>query len=379
MASMANPARENGRDSAHPTRHDDAMARSEDTLSGSLDRRRMLRSTAIGVAGLALPLGALDMVRTSRADGTGAGAAPHGADGAGQAPALREGGVSKDNSAGPPFRISLAQWSLHRALHSGAIDPLDFPLIARRDYGVEAVEYVNQFMMNRATDVAYFDELRRRATDAGVASLLIMCDGIGALGDPDATRRREAVVGHFPWVERARQLGCHSIRVNAASSGTWEEQRDRAADGLRQLTEFAETHGLNVIVENHGGLSSNGRWLAETIRTVNHPRCGTLPDFGNFTIGNGETYDRYLGVRELMPFAKAVSAKSMDFDADGNETTIDYPRMMAIVLDAGYTGFIGIEYEGGRLSEPEGIRATKRLLERVAAERSAAKRGDAPS
>jgi L-ribulose-5-phosphate 3-epimerase len=197
-----------------------------------------------------------------------------------------------------------------------------------------------------------------------VKSLLIMCDGEGALGDPDAAKRQTAVENHYRWVEAAKFLGCHSIRVNAESRGSWDEQRDRAADGLRKLTEFAAPHGINVIVENHGGLSSNGQWLAATIKQVAHPRCGTLPDFGNFRISDTEEYDRYKGVAELMPFAKGVSAKSNDFDDKGNEVRIDYARMLKIVLDAGYKGFIGIEYEGDRLSEADGVRATLNLLKR---------------
>jgi L-ribulose-5-phosphate 3-epimerase len=206
--------------------------------------------------------------------------------------------------------------------------------------------------------------MKKRAGDNGVRSLLIMCDGEGALGDPDAAKRQTAVENHFRWVEAAKFLGCHSIRVNAESRGSWDEQRDRAADGLRKLTEFAAPHGINVIVENHGGLSSNGQWLAATITQVSHPGCGTLPDFGNFRISDTEEYDRYKGVAELMPFAKGVSAKSNDFDDKGNEVRIDYARMLKIVLDAGYRGFIGIEYEGERLSEAEGVRATLNLLRR---------------
>jgi sugar phosphate isomerase/epimerase len=265
----------------------------------------------------------------------------------------------------PLFRISLAEWSLHRTLQSGGLTNLDFPRVARVDYELDAVEYVNQFFKDRATDRAYLADLARRAEDHGVTSLLIMCDGEGALGDADDAARGRAVENHYRWVEAAWFLGCHSIRVNAQSAGTPEEQRDRAADGLRRLTEFAAPRGINVIVENHGGLSSNGAWLASVIRRVNHPRCGTLPDFGNFRVADDEWYDRYVGVAELMPFAKAVSAKSHEFDAQGNEVRTDYERMMRIVLDAGYRGYVGIEYEGDGLSEPDGIRATKRLLERV--------------
>jgi sugar phosphate isomerase/epimerase len=209
-----------------------------------------------------------------------------------------------------------------------------------------------------------------------VRSLLIMCDGEGALGDPDDAARTKAVENHHKWVEAAAYLGCHSIRVNAQSEGTYDEQLARAADGLARLTEFGASHGLNVIVENHGGLSSNGGWLAAVMKRVDNPRCGTLPDFGNFRIRGepgqaweeGEWYDRYKGVEEMMPYAKAVSAKSRDFDENGEETTTDYHRMLRIVLDAGYHEYLGIEYEGSRLSEHEGVAATKALLEKVRAE-----------
>jgi sugar phosphate isomerase/epimerase len=265
----------------------------------------------------------------------------------------------------PLFKVSLAEWSLHRALFSGSLDHLDFARAAKKEYGIEAVEYVNQFFMSKAADRKYLAEMKRRCSDHGVRSLLIMVDNEGALGDPDEAKRKRAVENHYKWVEAAEFLGCHSIRVNAHSSGSYEEQRDRAADGLRRLTEFAAPHGLNVIVENHGGLSSNGAWLAAVMKQVKHRRCGTLPDFGNFDLGGGKRYDRYEGVREMMPFARAVSAKSHDFDERGNETATDYPRMLKIVLGAGYNGYLGIEYEGKRLSEPEGIRATKLLLERI--------------
>jgi sugar phosphate isomerase/epimerase len=250
------------------------------------------------------------------------------------------------------------------------MDHLDFALTAKREYGLDAVEYVNSFFKTKAQDAAYLKEMKQRCSDAGVRSLLIMCDGEGALGDPDDAKRKQAVENHYKWVDAARELGCHSIRVNAQSGGTYEEQQKRAADGLRRLTEYGDSAGLNVIVENHGGLSSNGEWLAGVMKLVGHPRCGTLPDFGNFNLGDGKTYDRYKGVTELMPYAKAVSAKSHDFDEKGNETGTDYRKMMKIVLDAGYRGYVGIEYEGGRLSEQDGVRATLKLLETVRAELS---------
>lgn len=262
-----------------------------------------------------------------------------------------------------PFRISLAEWSLHRALFAGKLDNLDFPRTARQQFGIEAVEYVNQFFKDKAKDADYIAELAQRSADEGVTNVLVMCDGLGNLGDPDEKARTAAVENHFPWVEAAKRLGCRSIRVNAASKGTFEEQQKLAADGLARLAEYAGQMEMNVIVENHGGLSSNGAWLAGVMKLVGRPNCGTLPDFGNF-----HDYDRYRGVEELMPFAKGVSAKSHEFDAAGNEVRTDYKRMLALVLAAGYHGWVGIEYEGSGLNEAEGIRATKKLLERVRAE-----------
>lgn len=283
-------------------------------------------------------------------------------------------------SAEPLFKISLAQWSLRDALFSGRLDHLDFPKTARRDYGIEAVELVNRFFMDRAQDKAYLRQLKARAGDEGVRILLIMCDGEGSLGDPEAGKQAQAIDNHKKWVEAARLLGCQSIRVNAsgkssdagpgssAQQGSDAEQQQRVADGIRRLCEFAEPHAIDVLVENHGGLSSNGRWLAGVMKLVDHPRCGTLPDFGNFQLDGEEWYDRYRGVAELMPYAKGVSAKSLDFDDAGNETSTDYLRMMKIVLDAGYRGYVGIEYGGERLSGPDGIRATHALLKRVRAQ-----------
>ena len=277
------------------------------------------------------------------------------------------------------FEISLAEWSLHKALHGKKMTNLDFPKKAK-SFGIDAVEYVNSFFEGKAKDAKYIAELKKRCSDEGVRSLLIMCDGEGALGDPDAKKRQQAVENHHKWVEAAKFLGCHAIRVNAASGGTYQEQVKLAADGLRRLSEFGAKHGISVIVENHGGLSSNGAWLAEVITTVDHKGCGTLPDSGNFGINRekGDWYDRYTGTEELLPYAKAVSAKTYDFDESRPFVTIDsrweketdFLRMMKIVVDAGYNGYVGIEYEGHGLPEREGIQKSKELLDRVHAKLS---------
>ncbi len=267
------------------------------------------------------------------------------------------------------FTISLAQWSLHRALQKKELDHLDFPKVAKEVYGIDAVEYVNSFFAKKG-DMDYVKELKKRCADHGVTSVLIMCDGEGALGDADQAKRKKAVENHYKWADAAKELGCHSIRVNAQSSGTFEEQQDRAADGLHMLCEYTDKLGLFTIVENHWGLSSNGKWLTGVMKKVNHPRVGTLPDFGNF---DPKEYDRYQGVEDMMPYAKGVSAKSHVFNDKGEEAEIDYHRMLKIVMDAGYHARIGIEYEGDKHSEPDGIKLTKALLEKIRAEMASAK------
>ena len=280
--------------------------------------------------------------------------------------------TTESNGTGAPFfTISLAQWSLHRTIHEGKLDPLDFPKKAKEDFGITAVEYVNQLFMDKATDRKYIGELKLRCDDLGVTSVLLMCDREGDLGDADAAKRKQAVENHYKWVEAAKFLGCHSIRVNARGEGSREEVAKNAAEGLHQLATFAKDYGeMNVIVENHGGYSSDGTWLSGVMNAVNMPNCGTLPDFGNFCMTRKdnactEEYDRYKGVKELMPYAKGVSAKTHDFDEQGNCVETDYARMLKIVKDAGYNRYIGIEYEGNKLSEDDGIRATLALLKRV--------------
>ncbi|MEO9851053.1 MAG: sugar phosphate isomerase/epimerase family protein [Reichenbachiella sp.] len=261
------------------------------------------------------------------------------------------------NSNDPFFKISLAQWSLHRSLRKRTLTTLDFPAKAKKDFDIHAVEYVNQFFLDQARDLIFLDELRQRTSDLNVENILIMIDAEGELGHQDQKMRLQAVENHYKWVEAAQILGCRAIRVNAGGEGDKVEVAKAAQDSLFQLSNFAKDYEINVIVENHGGFSSNGDWLSGIIKKVNLDNCGTLPDFGNFY-----EYDRYQGVKEMMAFAKGVSAKSNYFDDSGNESEIDYVKMLQIVKDAGYTGYIGIEYEGPDDDEDKGIRLTKALL-----------------
>ena len=265
------------------------------------------------------------------------------------------------------FKISLAQWSLHKALQGGKMDNLDFAARAKNDFGIEAVEYVSQFFQDKAKDKAYLAEMNKRADDNGVKNVLIMIDHEGDLGSTEKEPRKLAVENHYKWLDAAKTLGCHSIRVNAAGKGPADDVAQAALRSLQQLGDYAAQLELNVIVENHGGYSSDGRWLSFIMKALNKKNVGTLPDFGNFCIERGadgqciKEYDRYDGIHDLLPFAKGVSAKSYAFDEQGKETTMDYGRILKLVKDAGYTGHIGIEFEGEG-SEVDGILATKRLL-----------------
>jgi sugar phosphate isomerase/epimerase len=263
------------------------------------------------------------------------------------------------------FKISLAEWSLHRALWGKEMTNLDFPVKAVKEYGINGVEYVSTFFKDLSKD--YLNELLKISKDNDVTNVLIMIDAQGNLGDADAAARTKAIENHKPWIEAAKFLGCTSIRVNAAGKGTDAEVADRVVDSMTKLCTFAAPLKMNVVIENHGGISSNGKWLSGIMKRVNMPNCGTLPDFGNFRISATENYDRFLGMTELMPFAKGASGKSYEFDAQGNEVNIDFFKIMQIIKDSGYKGWIDVEYEGTKLSEPEGIKATKALLERAIA------------
>lgn len=274
------------------------------------------------------------------------------------------------NGADLPFKISLAEWSFHKALFDKKMDNLDFARITREEFDIDAIEYVNVFFFEKAKDKAYLDELNKRADDYGIYQNLIMIDREGGMASVDDKERTQAIENHKKWVEAAKHLGCGTIRVNAYGEGTPEEVKTAAVDGLGRLAEFAKPFDMNIIVENHGGISSNGKWLADVMKQIDMDNCGTLPDFGNFCIersedGCKEEYDRYKGVKEMMPYAKAVSAKTNDFNAEGDEIHTDFYKMMDIVLDAGYHSWVGIEYEGDEDDEYSGIRKSHALLEKI--------------
>ena len=255
------------------------------------------------------------------------------------------------------FKISLAQWSLNkRFLKRPGAEPLDNLEFAKmaRSLGIEGVEYVNQMFKDKANDQAYLGEMKKRAAGEGVKSLLIMCDGEGNLGAPQEAARAKTVQNHLKWLDATAFLGGHSIRVNAASDPklSWDEQAKLAADGLHRLCLEGDKRGLWVVVENHGGTSSNGKWLTQVMKLADHRRVGILPDLGNFYTDRikSELYNPYQGLREFMPWVKeAVSAKAYDWDTGAGkfytadrrekiEITLDYELLIKIDEAAGYSG-----------------------------------------
>jgi len=278
------------------------------------------------------------------------------------------------------LKISLAEWSLHRAIEAGKIDHLDFPIIAKRDYDISAVEYVNGLFGGKkmtfkeaAKNKTYLAELLKRSKDAGVFNHLLMVDDEGPLALPDDKIRLVAVEDHKKWIEAAKFLGCLTVRVNLHGDGNPDAKKTASVDSLGRLGDFAKTMNMNIVTENHGHESSNGAWVADVMKQVSRSNVGTLPDFGNFCLSEdwgttqGECkdyYDRYQGVKEMLPYAKGVSAKTYDFDSNGEQPKMDYKRLLDIVKTSGFSGYIGVEFEGNTQPEEEGIRKTKALIEK---------------
>jgi len=278
------------------------------------------------------------------------------------------------------IKFSLAEWSFHRALEAGKLDHLDFAAKARNEFGINTVEYVNGFFGGKkmgfreaAKNSAYLNELLKRSKDAGVFNHLLMCDDEGPLSSVNEKERLGAVDNHKKWIDAAKFLGCLTIRVNLHGEGDPDSRKKASIDSLSRLGEIAGNSGLNIVVENHGSVTSDANWLVDVMKQVGRQNVGTLPDFGNFcisqawgTIQNGcdNMYDIYKGVEQLLPFAKGVSAKTYDFDSAGEQPKLDYKRLLGIVKSSGFKGYIGIEFEGNTQAEDEGVRKTKILLER---------------
>lgn len=290
-----------------------------------------------------------------------------------------------------PFKLALSQFSLASQFWTKQLDPLDFPAKSIKTYGIAGMDYCSMFFADKAKDTTFLNELKKRALDSGCYNLRIMIDGEGVLGDLNKEARTKAIENHYKWIDAAAMLGCPMIRVNVEGEGDTKEVAKAAVVSLNTLIEYGKKSNVDVIVENHIGISCNGAWLADVMKQVNSPHCGTLADFGNFCVNRTkpptndiagymktkclEEYDRYKGIEELMPFAKGIHAKTHVFDANGNDTETDFVKMFKIIKDSGFNGWCSIEYEGGvikmytkddkYLDDDAGVLATKKLIEKV--------------
>ena len=291
--------------------------------------------------------------------------------------------------------IGLQMYSFAPLIMQGKFDLLGFPDLVKNTYGINGAEYWSIPFMGRENDRDFLNDLKRRSDDNGVDNLIILVDDIDiktmqsgpSLASSNKNDRDTAIDYHKKWVDVAKNIGCHSIRINLRS----EEENDQkilenSSESISKLIEFSKQDIISIVIENHGGITGDADWLVSLMKNVDSKHLGTLPDFGtyNFCIKRGnlnfqslsenceDQYDKYLGVKKLMPYAKGVSAKSHEFDKDGEELSTNYSRMIKIISESNYKGYITIEYEGAMkgmfggegtyLSPHEGILATKKLI-----------------
>ena len=291
--------------------------------------------------------------------------------------------------------IGLQMYSFAPLIMQGKFDLLGFPDLVKNTYGINGAEYWSIPFMGRENDKDFLNDLKRRSDDIGVDNLIILVDDIDiktmqsgpSLASSNKNDRDTAIDYHKKWVDVAKNIGCHSIRINLRS----EEENDQkilenSSESISKLIEFSKQDNISIVIENHGGITGDADWLVSLMKNVDSKHLGTLPDFGtyNFCIKRGnlnfqslsenceDQYDKYLGVKKLMPYAKGVSAKSHEFDKDGEELSTNYSRMIKIISESNYKGYITIEYEGAMkgmfggegtyLNPHEGILATKKLI-----------------
>jgi sugar phosphate isomerase/epimerase len=348
------------------------------------NRRDFLKKTALGAAGLGLAASLPKLLRAaaSKTD-------PN------KAAATNTTAANKAANKDIFFQLAVSQFSFASQFWTQQLKPLDFPAKSK-ELGITGLDYCSMFFADKAKDQQFLAQLKQRSADAGCYNLRIMVDGEGVLGDLNAATRTKAIENHYKWIDAAATLGCPMIRVNVEGEGKPEDVATAAVDSLGRLIDYGRKQNIDVIVENHVGISCNAAWLAGVMKQLNSPHCGTLADFGNFCINRTkpetmdiagymktkclEEYDRYKGITELMPFAKGVHAKTHLFNADGTDQETDFNRMFKIIKDSGFKGWVSIEYEGGLLKmytkdskyldDYAGTTATKNLIEMACAQKA---------
>ena len=255
--------------------------------------------------------------------------------------------------------ISLAAWSLVREFREGKWKNLDLPRICREDFGINGLEFVNSFF--ELPTERYLNQLKKNAAEHGVTLVLIMVDGEGNMSAMEKKERMQAALNHRKWVDIAASLGCHAIRCNVGgpSKDYDQDTMKRAADSFGNLVEYASQYPLNVILENHGGASSNPDMMIGLMKAINSPNFGTLPDFGNIY-----EFDRYESIRKLVAYAKGISVKTK-FKPNGTHPDYDLEKLLKICMEEGYHGFYGIEQESPDANSWQAVRWSKAVIDRV--------------
>ena len=350
------------------------------------NRRAFIKKTALGAAGLGLAstLPQFLQAGTNTPNTNPASTPANNPNTPIQTPANTLAAPAKDLF----FKLAVSQFSFASQFWTQQLKPLDFPAKSK-ELGIPGLDYCSMFFADKAKDQDFLNQLKARSADAGCYNLRIMVDGEGVLGDLNPAIRTKAIENHYKWMDAAATLGCPMIRVNVEGEGKPEDVATAAVDSLGRLLEYGRKQNIDVIVENHVGISCNAAWLAGVMKQVNSTHCGTLADFGNFCVNRTkpetmdiagymktkclEEYDRYKGITELMPYAKGVHAKTHLFNSDGTDQETDFNRMFKIIKDSGFAGWVSIEYEGGLfkmytkdskyLDDYAGTTATKKLVE----------------
>jgi sugar phosphate isomerase/epimerase len=270
-------------------------------------------------------------------------------------------------------KLVLAQWTFNKDLFAGKMTTIDFVNKAA-EMGFDGVEFVSQFIKDKVNDDAYLAELKLASETAGIKNTMISVDVSEAkLGSSDPDERDIATAKHKEWIVAASKLNCPTIRVNAHGDGTADEMMSAMFNSVKELANFGKSYNVGVTIENHGQYSSDGKWLSQLIGKLVPYGVGSVADFDNWCIEREggklwgtpciKEYDRYLGMKELLPTARSVSVKAFDFDEQGNAIKTDFKRMFQLIKEAQYDEYLAIEFEGHDMDPIEGIRKTLELVD----------------
>jgi len=231
--------------------------------------------------------------------------------------------------------ISLAQWALVQEIRDGKWTNLDFPRIAREDFGLNGIEFVNTLF--EVPTIDYLNQLKKNANAHGVKMVLIMIDAEGDGCEPTPELRKQFVINHKKWIDIAHYLGCHAIRTNCRGPKDVDEDEALkwAAESYNMLLEYAVPAGISVCIENHGGVSNDPGWMISLLEKVDKLYFGSYPDWRR----PADDFDNVEYLEKMLPWAVGMSYRNQPTE----ELTA---KMIKMSHDAGYRGWYGIESSG---------------------------------